>query len=81
MERGLFDSLRDHWLRVLSVTPVVAENIASKSAPAPTSLSPATAPCNAEHIYETLRGIGFRDLTFEEAYLGHSATMRGRKPF
>jgi ubiquinone/menaquinone biosynthesis C-methylase UbiE len=80
--RRLLDSLsfRDHWRRVLSVTPVVAETIARKSSAAPGGVTPSSGPWSAETIYERLRQLGFVDLSLEDAYLGHFATITGKKP-
>ena len=57
IERELYDSLRDDWLRVQSVTPALAETIASKRVPDRRS-SPRP-PWHAEATYETLSKLGF----------------------
>ncbi|MGA9922175.1 MAG: methyltransferase domain-containing protein [Isosphaeraceae bacterium] len=78
IERELYDSLRDDWLRVQSVTPALAETIASKRVPDRRS-SPRP-PWHAEATYETLSKLGFVNLSFEDAHMGNCATIRGMKP-
>ena len=78
LELGIYDKLHDDWMRVLSVTPALAKTIASKRVP-DGGLSP-RAPWHAEAIYETLRGLEFEELSFEDAHEGHCATITGKKP-
>ena len=78
VESGIYNERREDWIRVRSVTPALGERIASKRTPAG---HPSTKPpWHAEVIHETLLDLGFVKLSFEHAYEGHCATIRGNKP-
>jgi ubiquinone/menaquinone biosynthesis C-methylase UbiE len=77
-EGGRFEELKDDWSRVASVAPSLESRIRSRSRGAQ---DPAVGePWNAEWIFQSLRGLRFTDLTFQDSHLGNCATIVGRKP-
>lgn len=72
---GLFQSLSDHWHRVLNVAPQLEAAIQALQ-----TAHSDKPPWHAEALLELLRSQRFVDLTIQDSHHGNCATIIGRKP-